>query len=511
MISPPCFASSPATNVRGWRGTSVIAKSHCLAIDVGTGSLKSALVDLSSGRVVKHESAKLDTVRRDAASVEQRPSDWWHTTCETVGKVLTDLDDAIVLSSVAVTGQMQDLIIIDEADNVLYDTAILYSDKRAVSEAQALTEKLGMRVTADTLLSKLLWVERNWNVSSIGRERSRVLIGAADWISFKLCGAHVSDPTTATTTSLADSSGRSYSVEVLKDAGLEPWIRSLPELHDEIKVCGYVNQSIAEEASLALLSDLPVIHAGGDAATTTVGAGAGIPGWTHMYVGTSGWIGGSIDSNSIAASGTTVFQLGHPVKDFQIRLGSMTTAGGCLTWIKNLLGCSWLELNQMASSCPPGSSGVLFYPHLAGERCPFVDPLATASFLGLRGGVDAAALVRSVMEGVAFNMLDCMREMEASGFPVGEEVVMVGGGSRSSVWCEIFASVLERQILVQEDSAFSGLKGAAAIAAVAIGEQQDLYPTSWRQNGSIYKPVHHELYQMIHRSWREKHPQNGVA
>jgi len=327
---------------------------------------------------------------------------------------------------------------------------------------------------------------------------------------FKLCGAHVSDPTTATTTSLADISGRSYSAEVLKEAGLEPWIGSLPELQDEIKIGGYVNQSIAEEASLALLSHLPVIHAGGDAATTTVGARAGIPGWTHMYVGTSGWIGGSIDSNSIAASGANVFQLGHPVKDFQIRLGSMTTAGGCLSWIKSLLRCSWSELNQMASSSPPGSSGALFYPHLAGERCPFVDPLATASFLGLRGGVDAAALVRSVMEGVAFNMLDCMREMEASGFPVGEEVVMVGGGSSSSVWCEIFASVLERDIFVEDDSAFSGLKGAAAIAAVAIGEQQELYPTSWRRQGSIYKPVHRELYQKIYRSWQEKHPHTGV-
>src|SRR5207237_9831378 len=120
------------------------------------------------------------------------------------------------------------------------------------------------------------------------------------------------------------------------------------------------------------------------------------------------------------------------------------------------------ELVVEAEAWPPGAEGLLFAPYLAGERTPHADPDARAAFVGLSLRHDRGALVRAVLEGVAYGLRDSLELLRELG--VRPEVGRIsGGGARSALWREMVASVLELPLestAVEEGAAY----GAALLA-----------------------------------------------
>jgi xylulokinase len=126
-----------------------------------------------------------------------------------------------------------------------------------------------------------------------------------------------------------------------------------------------------------------------------------------------------------------------------------------------------------AEPWPPGTEGLTFLPYLAGERTPHVDPNARAAFAGLSLRHDRGALVRAVLEGVAFGLRDSLELLRSLGVePVSARVS--GGGARSNLWLEIVASVLGlplERTAAEEGAAF----GAALLGGVAAGVFADVH------------------------------------
>lgn len=483
---------------------------QCIAIDVGTSDIKAALVDLETGRFSQRCSRRVRTFSSRSGWVEQRPSEWWDATVLVINELIHRHGGNKDVSAVSVTGQMQDLILVNkESDGALNDVAILYSDQRAVAEAEELTKVVQCTIQADSLPAKMLWIDRHWSPTT-PYAHSHVLFGAADYIVWRLSGTIASDPTTASTTSLTTAAGRAYDSGLLEKASLSHWLPMLPEIlcDTSSRRCGVVQQN----DDLPHLVSVPVIHAGGDLASATVGAGAAKPGCTYLYIGTSGWLAGTARENSKYSEASTVFFVGHPDKDLEIRAASTTTAGGCLTWIKALLGLEWDELNDIVKHTSPGASGVFFHPHLAGERCPFVDPLARGAFSGLALTTDRSALVRAVMEGVAFNLRGALDELTRTGLPIQEDIYVVGGVVNSPAWLEILSSTLGCRLHVLRDGSAVGARGAAAIAAVALDIHSDLtLPSHWTQICATYEPTHMDTYSVLRRSWSKVYPRTGNA
>eukprot|EP00873_Tetraselmis_striata_P005670 jgi/Tetstr1/425934/TSEL_016286.t1 len=131
---------------------------------------------------------------------------------------------------------------------------------------------------------------------------------------------------------------------------------------------------------------------------------------------------------------------------------SMTTAGGNVEWARRLLlpqDASLAEFDQLATRADPGSGGVIYMPHLQGERSPFTDPSARAGFLNISADTTAAELARSVLEGTALNyaaLADCMS------LPLGEPLPVVGGGANSALWMQTLSDCLQRPLLPQPDA-----------------------------------------------------------
>src|SRR5207244_8732133 len=120
-----------------------------------------------------------------------------------------------------------------------------------------------------------------------------------------------------------------------------------------------------------------------------------------------------------------------------------------------------------AAAVAAGAGGVQFAPYLSGERTPHVDPDVRAAFQGLSLAHGRGALVRAVLEGVAYGLRDSLELLRALGVRP-ESGRASGGGARSRLWLEIVASALGLPLeltAVEEGSAY----GAALLGGVAAG------------------------------------------
>jgi xylulokinase len=214
---------------------------------------------------------------------------------------------------------------------------------------------------------------------------------------------------------------------------------------------------------------VPVVAGAGDQASGALGVGvvaAGGP--ASVVLGTSGVVFSALDAYRHDPR-ARLHAFCHAVPGTWHVMGVMLSAAGSLHWLRHALGCDvgYDELVAEAAAWEPGVEGLLFAPYLAGERTPHADPGARGGFLGLSVRHDRGAMVRAVLEGVAFGLRDSLDLIVELGERprVGR---VSGGGARSHLWLEIVASVLDLPLelcTVDEGAAY----GAALLAGVGTG------------------------------------------
>ena len=222
--------------------------------------------------------------------VEQDPEDWWKGAVAVLSSVAGHAEPGSV-AAICLSGQMQDLVTLDERGSS--GPALLYSDARAWSEAEVVAsiigaEELALRTgnlqDAAGLLAKIFWLRRNEPARY--QSARRFLFAAHDYIAWRMTGTEATDYTTLSTTGLLDISANTYAWPMIQALGFE--MSLFPSLvradHDDGGV-------LAGPARLIGVPEgTPVFHGSGDAGSTTVGAGAGVPGVLSCSLGTSGWL-----------------------------------------------------------------------------------------------------------------------------------------------------------------------------------------------------------------------------
>lgn len=441
-----------------------------LAFDIGTTETKAALLTPDS-QLVGAAYRGYDTARSSGGVAEQRAQDWWRAVAES-SRELGELSD---VEAVVVTGQMQNLTLVDE-QNVPLRPTLLYSDTRAGAEAEQLVREVGRErlqaltgneQDAGSLLAKLLWLER-YEPASLGRART-LFLGAADFVVAELTGARVSDTTTASTTGLMElATRRPLPATVFAQLGLEQIPELLPAFVPGGSRAGLLRAAVA--VTLGLRAGIPVYLGPGDAGAATVGAGSGEPGRAYGYIGTSGWVGFSAHRRADPASGA--FTLAHPHPTMFFQVAPLLTAGGNLQWIRDLFaqdlyGCaddSFDEIIEGALQREPGP--LLFLPYLNGERSPIRDSAARGAFVGLSSRTVKADLYRAVLEGVIYSYRHALETLLPGGM---DALTLTGGGTRSASWNALFATVMGLPVRTLEEPENVGVKGAHHCVRVVEG------------------------------------------
>lgn len=487
-----------------------------LGIDAGTTGLKAALLR-RDGHIVHSVTRTYPTRTVPGGVVEQNPSDWWQAAQEAI-KELGNLSSMAEVEAVAITGQMQDLILMSR-DGTQLRPAILYSDTRARAEAEEINEKLGRdRLKAltgneqgpDSLLAKLLWLSR-YHREALNAEGSHLLLGAADVIVFSLTGTAVTDTTTASTTGLMNLDTRQpLDPELFEEIGIGNALKLLAPIKPGGSQVGTIRKGFMVGG---LREGIPVYHGPGDAGATTLGVGSGESGQPYAYLGTSGWVALTSKARALQPGAMTI---AHPAADTYIQVAPILTAGANLEWIRDLFSSEDYDaLIEQGMWRDP--SNLIYLPYLNGERSPFSDPNARAAFIGLNARTSKEDLYRAVLEGVAY----AYRHIVATLVPDGvARLIMTGGGMRSQSWPALFADVLGFPVVVAGDPENVGVRGAVLAAQVSRGERSSYAPPdAWALSeafppGSTYREHYDgqfEVYTSLYPVLRDAFARLGRA
>jgi xylulokinase len=396
-----------------------------------------------------------------AGWAEQDPEDWWQAALAALGEVAAGRE----IAGIGLSGQMHGLVALDADDRVIRP-AILWNDQRTAAECAEIEARLGrerlVELTGNRALTgftapKLLWLRHN-EPDAYARI-ARVLL-PKDYVRLRLTGEWAIDASDASGTLLLDVGRRAWSGEVLEVLELPAaW---LPPVLESPAVAGAVS------ASYKLLQGTPVAAGAGDQPAAAIGVGADRPGVLSVVLGTSGVVLAPLPAYAHDPGGR-VHAFCHAVPGAWQAMGVMLSAAGSLQWFHERLApdVPFERLDREAEAWEPGAGGLLFLPYLAGERTPHADPDARGAFVGLDLLHDRGALVRAVLEGVAYGLRDCLDLLRTLGVEPRTARIS-GGGARSDLWPRIVASVLDLP-LERTTSAEGSALGAALLGGVAGG------------------------------------------
>jgi xylulokinase len=471
-----------------------------LAIDVGTSGAKAGMICAETGQLLSFARCAHKSYSPAPFHVVQNSRDWRQSSIMAAREAshLALTKGAVCVLAVAITGAMQNLSCVTNACSptaqvrsippLMRDgTVVLYSDSRAQKCAERIARAVSAPVSPTSLLAKLAFLQDHTKAATgfdltFSKDWS-LSLGAADSVIFDFGGELVTDPTNVSTTDLTKSPHRSYDESLLRAASLHNLLACLPPIRSS-GVCGVVSRRVADEIGMPSLVGIPLVHAGGDAATTTIGAGCYTPnGEQYLYMGTTGWIGRTISNIDLtsditsARSANGVFYLGHSLNDqWNIELGSMASAGSCLAWTANLLGgISISKLLELADQAPVGCNGAVFLPYLSGRRCPEPNARTTGGFHGLTDSVGPSDIARACVEGVVFGYRACWQStcaelgVEPTSGSKSSTLKFVGGGARSDIVARIIAGGLNTRLSVGPKEEV-GLVGASRVALWSLAE-----------------------------------------
>jgi xylulokinase len=289
-----------------------------------------------------------------------------------------------------------------------------------------------------------------------------------DYLGYVLTQESVTDPSVACGVGCFNLTNRQWDTDILNALDISPAL--FPTVVESTAIAGRLKSEIA--ARVGLPAGLPVVAGGSDTAAAAIGLGisSSNPNLGSLGIGTSGVIFIPY-SQPIPDPEGRVHLFCHVDGGYHL-LGVTLASGGSLRWYRDTFAknYSYSDLMDIANRSLPGASGVLFLPHLSGERSPHLDPDTRGAWVNLSLAHTQADLIRAVIEGVAFSLLQAL-EVISEITPV-HQLLATGGGARSSVWLQILADVLQTELIVPK-AAVGAAKGAAILAMVGVGA----YPT----------------------------------
>ncbi|MFZ5827476.1 MAG: xylulokinase [Bacillota bacterium] len=509
-----------------------MAERYILAIDLGTSALKVALVS-TAGTVVGLETEPIALHLLDGGGAEQDPDEWWSAIRRAAGRLLArGLAERGAVVAVGCTSQWSGTVPVDRNGRPLM-RSVIWMDSRGAEEIRRMAG--GPVAVAGYGVGKLYhWIRKTGGAPShsgkdplahilfIRRAFPEVyaathkFLEPKDYLNLCLTGEFA-----ATYDSIAlhwvtdnrDLARVRYDAGLLAAAGLDR--EKLPDLVGATDVLGRLRPEVADE--LGLSREVKVVGGTPDIHAAAVGSGATRDLAPHLYVGTSSWL-----TCHVARKKTDLLQnmatLPSAIPGRYFVANEQETAGACLAYLRDSIlyepgeapADALQRLEAMAAGVAAGSDGLIFTPWLYGERTPVEDHLIRGGFHNLSLKTTRSHLARAVMEGVAYNARWLLGAVEGFVGQRLEPIRIIGGGAQSNLWCQIYADVLNRTIQQVASPLEAGVRGAALLAAVGLGELQfsqvDALVTVARSFDPT--PAHRGRYDQLFRAFLDLYRQN---
>ncbi len=479
-----------------------------LAIDVGTGSARAALVE-PGGHIAGLAAREHDQIVPQFGWAEQRPADWWAGVVFSIRKLLADHPDAASrIAAICACGQMHGTVLVDGAGNLTRETAPLWNDKRSLDVVrrferdhapQSYLADSGNPPTPAWPGFKLVWLRDS---DPEAYARARHVIMPKDFINLRLTGEIAMDPGDASCSFLMDPGRRQWSERMLALLGLDH--AKLPPIREPLDILGGVTPAAARETGLK--EGTPVLVGGADYPVALLGSGACRAGLVSDVTGTSCILTLIAKAPLLDAEISNVATIEGNWGPFVL----LESGGDAMRWARRAFhekSLSYDEMTAKAAAAPAGADALFFLPFLMGERLGAYRN-ARAQFFGLGAGHGLEHLHRAVLEGVAFAGARHLHIMEhASGQKI-ERVIASGGGAKTSLWLKIKASIYGVPIVVPQEPE-CGVIGCAAMGFTAMGHYSGIQQAvdahvryadevqpelRWQETYARMQPVFNRIY-----------------
>lgn len=448
-----------------------------IAYDLGTGGIKASLYN-ESGVSLAASFIPYVTFYRHDQWHEQRPAEWWEGVCQSTAILLKKSNThPKEIAGIALSGHSLVVAPLNKKGELLTEFVPIWSDTRATDCVDdffsGLTYEDWYMITGNGdpvacySIIKLMWIKKHQ--PDIYKEIDCVL-GSKDYINYKLTGVKCTDPSYASGFGVFNLLAWDYEDRFFDAADIDKGI--FPPIYPSDSVIGHVTKEAAEATGLP--EGIPVACGAVDNTCMALGARGIGEGRVYTSLGSSSWI--AVTSQTpILDLKTRPFIFAHAQKGYYTSGVSIFSAGNSFRWVRDQL-CrditrdenTYNQMGILASRVPIGSNGVLFNPALAGGSAQEPSPNIRGSFMGISLSTTREDLIRASMEGIAMALKSVLNILK-SNVELEKEMLICGGGSKSSLWRSIFADVYNLDIIKTNIDQDAATLGAAALAANACG------------------------------------------
>lgn len=451
---------------------------YLLGYDIGSSSVKAALVDASTGACIASDffpKSEAPIKALQPGWAEQNPESWWKNLSEATASVLSHAGvDSSNIKAIGISYQMHGLVLLDKECKVLRE-AIIWCDSRGVPYGEKAFEELGSEHTLSRLLNspgnftaaKLQWVKQN--EPGIFEKIDKIML-PGDYIAMRLTGEVCTTPSGLSEMMLWDFRENAVARFLMDYFGYDESI--IPEI--KATFCEQGRLSALAASELGLAEGTPVTYRAGDQPNNALSLNVFNPGEVASTAGTSGvvyGINGTVDYD--ARSRVNNFaHVNHSAN--QTRIGVMTCISGTgilNSWCKRNIapdGISYAAMNDLAAEAPVGSAGVTVLPFGNGAERVLENRQTGCSFHGINFNIhNPSHLLRAAQEGIVFSFMYGMEIMESIGMKIDKIHAGHANMFLSPIFRETLAGVSGATIeLYDTDGAVGAAKGAGIGAGI---------------------------------------------
>lgn len=486
---------------------------YLLGYDIGSSSVKAALVDAQTGRCVASDffpkaEAPIKAIKDGWA--EQNPENWMgYLKLATASILSASKVDPKDIKAIGISYQMHGVVAIDKEGNLLRD-AIIWCDSRGVPYGEKAVEDLGgdacqqriLNLPGNFTATKLAWVKEY--EPAVFEKIYKVML-PGDYAAYRLTGEICTNPEGLSEYMLWDFKENAPAHFLMDYFGYNPEI--FPQVKPSFSVQGRVTKAAAEEFGLA--EGTPVTYRGGDQPNNALSLNVFNPGEVASTAGTSGVVYGVIDTPDFdpLSRVNNFAHVNHTAE--QTRIGVMTCISGTgilNSWVKRNVAprdLSYADMNELAAEAPVGSAGLVVLPFGNGAERVLQNRQIGCSINNINFNIhNCSHIIRASQEGIVFSFMYGMEVMQAIGMKINKIHAGHANMFLSPIFRDTLASVSGADItLVDTDGAAGAARGAGMGAGIYKDNNEAF--ASLRVIEEIHPAADRTPYLEAYARWKE--------
>lgn len=486
-----------------------MAEHYILSLDQGTTSSR-AMIFNHAGQIVAKAQKAFAQHFPEPGLVEHDAKEIWSTQVSVLAEALAQSGIAAdQIAALGITNQRETTIVWDKTSGEPVHRAIVWQDRRTAKYCDSIRAAHGDTIRAKTGLvldayfsaTKVKWILDHVPGARARAEKGELCLGTVDtWLVWNLTEGRVfvTDPGNASRTMLFNIHTLQWDEDLL--ALFDIPHAMLPEVKSSSEIYGY---------TAPRFTNRPIAIAGiaGDQQAALFGQLCLDKGMLKNTYGTGCFLLMNTGDKPVDSQhnllATVAWKIGRETT-YALE-GGVFVGGAAIQWLRD--GAQLIreadEINTLAASVAD-NGGVYFVPALSGMGAPYWDQYARGSFFGITRGTSNGHLARAVLEGIAFQVYDIVKAMEADAGGATAQLRVDGGASQSDYLMQVQSDLFAFDIVRPRITETTAL-GAAYLAGLAVGfwQSTDELRAQWQADKVFSPQLPPERVQKMLHYWHK--------